>query len=137
MIQHLLSVPPAHDKRPFQVFVSLFSSLGHVNILDGLTCWRLQERDPTLGFLGPTLRAKVGDTIKVTLKNNARFTTGLHPHGVLYSKSSEGSPYDDGTGGEYLQQVFLDSKSQNCRKRQSSCICTRFCFVMELRLWDL
>ena len=46
----------------------------------------------------------MGDTIKVTLKNNARFTTSLHPHGVLYSKSSEGSPYDDGTGGESDEQ---------------------------------
>lgn len=46
------------------------------------------------------MRAKVGDTIKVTFKNNARFTTGLHPHGVLYSKASEGSPYDDGTPGK-------------------------------------
>ena len=52
-----------------------------------------------LGNLGPTLRAKVGDTIKVTLRNNARFTTSLHPHGVLYAKSSEGSPYADGTSG--------------------------------------
>ena len=59
----------------------------------------MQAKDPSLGMLGPTMRAKVGDTIKVTYKNNARFTTGLHPHGVLYSKSSEGSPYDDGTTG--------------------------------------
>lgn len=60
----------------------------------------LQPKDPSLGFLGPTLRAKVGDTIKVHYKNNAVFSTGLHPHGVLYSKNSEGSPYNDGTSGE-------------------------------------
>ena len=59
----------------------------------------LQPKADYLGMVGPILRAKVGDTIKVTLKNNARFTTSLHPHGVLYAKSSEGSPYNDGTSG--------------------------------------
>ena len=85
-------------------------------ILPHVTGWFLQEKDPTLGFLGPTLRAKVGDTIKVTLKNNARFTTSLHPHGVLYSKSSEGSPYDGGTGGKSQQNCpgWRDKGLPNC-----------------------
>jgi hephaestin len=52
-----------------------------------------------LGFLGPLLRAEVGDTIKVVLKNNTRRPVSLHPHGVSYKKSSEGAPYNDGTAG--------------------------------------
>lgn len=59
--------------------------------------WLVKDKDVSLGLLGPTLRAKVGDTIKITFKNNCGFTTSLHPHGVFYEKNSEGSPYDDGT----------------------------------------
>jgi len=50
-----------------------------------------------LGIVGPLLRAEVGDTIKVTFKNNTRYTVSMHPHGVFYTKSSEGAPYVDGT----------------------------------------
>ena len=69
-----------------------------------------------LGFLGPLLRAEVGDTIRVTLKNNTRRPVSLHPHGVFYKKSSEGAPYNDGAaasdsaddgvapGGEYTYE---------------------------------
>jgi manganese oxidase len=48
-----------------------------------------------LGFLGPIMRAEVGDTIKVVFKNNTQ--TGrnysVHPHGVFYTKPNEGAPY--------------------------------------------
>ena len=50
-----------------------------------------------LGFLGPLIRAVVGDTIRVVFRNNANRPYSLHPHGVFYEKSSEGVPYDDGT----------------------------------------
>ncbi|MCH2374415.1 MAG: multicopper oxidase domain-containing protein [Planctomycetes bacterium] len=46
-----------------------------------------------LGILGPTIRAVVGDTIKVHFKNKAKGTYSIHPHGVLYDKDSEGAPY--------------------------------------------
>ena len=49
-----------------------------------------------LGILGPVIHAEVGDTIKVVFKNNARFPYSIHPHGVLYSKESEGASYNDG-----------------------------------------
>ena len=52
-----------------------------------------------LGFLGPIIRAEVGDTIKVVFRNNATHPYSVHPHGVIYAKSSEGSPYNDGTSG--------------------------------------
>ena len=52
-----------------------------------------------LGLLGPVIRAEVGDTIRVSFRNNCSFPTSMHPHGVFYTKSSEGAPYDDGTSG--------------------------------------
>ena len=52
-----------------------------------------------LGLLGPVLRGEVGDTIKVVFKNNASHPYGMHPHGVLYQKDSEGADYNDGTSG--------------------------------------
>ncbi len=52
-----------------------------------------------LGMVGPLLRAEVGDTIRIQFKNNTRYPASLHPHGVFYTKSSEGAPYQDGTSG--------------------------------------
>jgi FtsP/CotA-like multicopper oxidase with cupredoxin domain len=49
-----------------------------------------------MGILGPVIRAEVGDTIVVVFRNNARFPFGIHAHGVLYDKNSEGAPYQDG-----------------------------------------
>lgn len=53
--------------------------------------------DVHLGILGPIIRAEVGDTIIVHFRNNTRFPTSIHPHGVFYDKNSEGSAYADGT----------------------------------------
>ena len=50
-----------------------------------------------LGFLGPLLRAEVGDTIRVVFRNRGRRPFSLHPHGVFYTKNAEGALYDDGT----------------------------------------
>jgi hephaestin len=52
-----------------------------------------------LGFLGPMIRAVVGDTIVVHFKNNTTRPVSMHPHGVFYAKSAEGAPYNDGTSG--------------------------------------
>lgn len=52
-----------------------------------------------LGFLGPLIRAVVGDTIRVVFRNNANRPYSIHPHGVFYNKNAEGVPYDDGTSG--------------------------------------
>ncbi len=62
----------------------------------------LKPRPPEwehLGFLGPVIRAQVGDTIRVVFRNNAKFPATVHPHGVFYDKDSEGSSYNDGTTG--------------------------------------
>jgi FtsP/CotA-like multicopper oxidase with cupredoxin domain len=52
-----------------------------------------------LGWLGPLIRAEVGDTIRVVFKNNTQFPASMHPHGVFYEKDSEGALYRDGTEG--------------------------------------
>ena len=59
----------------------------------------LKPRPPELahmGLLGPVIRAEVGDTIKVMFRNNASFPFSLHPHGVAYTRDSEGAMYADG-----------------------------------------
>jgi manganese oxidase len=53
--------------------------------------------DQHLGLLGPTLRAEVGETIRVVFKNKLGIGATMHPHGVFYDKDSEGAPYDDGS----------------------------------------
>ncbi|HEX6504592.1 MAG TPA: multicopper oxidase domain-containing protein [Terriglobales bacterium] len=59
-----------------------------------------------LGFLGPLLRAEVGDTIQVIFKNNLTFPVSMHPHGVFYQKDSEGAAYHNGAGDESNQAVL-------------------------------
>jgi manganese oxidase len=61
-----------------------------------------------LGVLGPVIRADVGDTINVTLRNNMKsMPVTLHPHGVFYRKNSEGTHYNDGTDGQDKQDDAL------------------------------
>ena len=60
-----------------------------------------------MGILGPAIRAAVGDKIIVHFKNNTRFPTSIHPHGVLYTKAHEGVPHTEGLvapGGQYTYQ---------------------------------
>lgn len=46
-----------------------------------------------LGIMGPLIRAEVGDTIVVRFRNKATHAYSIHPHGVSYDRSSEGTPY--------------------------------------------
>ncbi|KFP07659.1 Coagulation factor V, partial [Calypte anna] len=55
------------------------------------------------GLLGPTLRAEVGDTLVVHLKNMADKPVSIHPQGLVYSKNVEGSLYDDRTSSAEKQ----------------------------------
>lgn len=51
-----------------------------------------------LGYMGPLVRAVVGDTVIIHFKNNLPDrAASIHVHGFRYLKSSEGAPYDDGT----------------------------------------
>ena len=53
--------------------------------------------DAYLGFLGPIIRAEVGDSIRVVFKNNGTHSYSMHPHGVIYDKANEGAGYSDNT----------------------------------------
>ncbi|XP_063807512.1 ferroxidase HEPHL1-like isoform X2 [Pseudophryne corroboree] len=53
-----------------------------------------------LGILGPVIKAEVGDTILVMFSNMADRNYSMMPHGVSFSKDSEGAPYVDGTIGK-------------------------------------
>ncbi|XP_044139514.1 coagulation factor V [Bufo gargarizans] len=60
------------------------------------------------GILGPTLRAEVGDTLKVHFKNMASKPLTIHPQGISYGKLSEGTKYMDGTSSlEKLDDFVL------------------------------
>ncbi|KAJ8033736.1 Hephaestin-like protein [Holothuria leucospilota] len=50
-----------------------------------------------LGFIGPIIRAEVGDTIEVVFMNNASRNYSIHPQGVHYDKANEGALYNDGS----------------------------------------
>ncbi|MGH0143764.1 UNVERIFIED_CONTAM: hypothetical protein FKN15_054609 [Acipenser sinensis] len=52
---------------------------------------------PWAGLLGPTLRAEVGDVMKVTFKNMADRHYSIQPNGIAYGKQSEGTLYFDNT----------------------------------------
>ena len=53
-----------------------------------------------MGILGPVIRAEVGDTINVTLRNSLlSHNISIQPHGVMYTKANEGEAYNDGTTG--------------------------------------
>ena len=63
---------------------------------------QLKARPPQwehLGLLGPLIRAEVGDSIRVTFRNNTHLSLTMHPHGLEYKKDAEGASYDDGTMG--------------------------------------
>ncbi|MGB9236883.1 MAG: multicopper oxidase domain-containing protein [Terriglobales bacterium] len=67
------------------------------------TFTQLKPRSPEwehAGILGPILRAEVGDTIKITFRNNGTHPYSMHPHGVFYQKDSEGTAYNDGSSAD-------------------------------------
>eukprot|EP00163_Fabomonas_tropica_P025344 TRINITY_DN4376_c0_g1_i3.p1 TRINITY_DN4376_c0_g1~~TRINITY_DN4376_c0_g1_i3.p1 ORF type:complete len:798 (-),score=201.74 TRINITY_DN4376_c0_g1_i3:2315-4708(-) len=53
--------------------------------------------DSDLGLAGPILRAEVGDTVRVTVRNTSPYTIGLNVQGALVDKANEGRVYFDGS----------------------------------------
>jgi FtsP/CotA-like multicopper oxidase with cupredoxin domain len=93
------------DKNAKMYFESDKHQIGHVyrkavyREYTDKTFSTLKKRTPEwehLGLLGPALRAEVGDTIQIFFKNNGTKSYSMHPHGVFYEKSSEGSYYSEG-----------------------------------------
>ncbi|KAL1777716.1 ceruloplasmin isoform X1 [Sigmodon hispidus] len=85
-----------------------------------------------LGFLGPILKAEVGDKVFVHLKNFASRPYTFHSHGVTYLKEHEGAIYPDNTtnfqkaddkvfpGEQYL--YVLHASDQSPVDRDSNCV---------------
>jgi manganese oxidase len=95
----------APDKNSKMYFESDKHQIGHIyrkavyREYTDATFTKLKPRGPDwehLGMLGPAIHAEVGDTIQIFFKNNGAQSYSMHPHGVLYEKSSEGSYYNDG-----------------------------------------
>lgn len=55
------------------------------------------EKPTWLGFLGPIIKAEIGDTVYVHLKNYASRPYTFHTHGIEYQKEHEGALYPDNT----------------------------------------
>jgi manganese oxidase len=103
--------------RPFNAYESVFTVRGPRRIgsvyrkvvyreyTDGTfrTLKLRPANEQYLGILGPVIHAEVGDTIKVVFKNNADRPFSIHPHGVFYAKDSEGSGYNDESGGASMR----------------------------------
>jgi hephaestin len=64
--------------------------------------------DQYLGIMGPIFHGEVGDTFKITFRNNATHPFSMHPHGVLYEKNSEGADYNDSTAGKDKEDGCVD-----------------------------
>jgi hephaestin len=60
-----------------------------------------------IGIMGPVLRAQVGDELVVHFRSKSSEPVSLHAHGVSYTKSSEGAPYNDGTEGAFKKDDVL------------------------------
>ncbi|NXV98368.1 HEPHL protein, partial [Calonectris borealis] len=50
-------------------------------------------------FPGPVIKAEVGESIRVTFRNNASRPFSIQPHGVRYRKSDEGALYSAASRG--------------------------------------
>ena len=51
------------------------------------------EAEEHLGMLGPLLMAEVGETVEVRVRNMADRPYSFLPHGVTFTKGSEGFVY--------------------------------------------
>jgi len=71
----------------------------YVEYTDGSFTQRV-TKPAWLGFVGPIIRAEVGDQIHVYFKNMASRPYSVHPHGVFYTKDNEGALYSDGVSGK-------------------------------------
>ncbi|XP_075411674.1 ceruloplasmin-like [Tenrec ecaudatus] len=86
-----------------------------------------------LGYLGPIIRGETGDYIYVHVKNFASRAYTLHPHGLTYSKRSEGALYPDNStatqrdddyvmpGEEYIYKWYVD-ENQGPGPSDSDCV---------------
>ncbi|CAO2613627.1 Cp [Lemmus lemmus] len=94
----------------------------YVQYTDG-TFMKTIDKPVWLGFLGPIIKAEVGDKVYVHLKNFASRPYTFHSHGVTYYKEHEGAIYPDNTtsfqkaddkvfpGEQYLYVLYAREQS--------------------------
>uniref|UniRef100_A0A8C9FAS5 Plastocyanin-like domain-containing protein n=1 Tax=Pavo cristatus TaxID=9049 RepID=A0A8C9FAS5_PAVCR len=63
-------------------------------------------------FLGPVIKAEVGESIRVTFRNNASRPFSIQPHGVSYHKSNEGALYRTASRGAPVERDLASSREQ-------------------------
>ncbi|KAG8580850.1 hypothetical protein GDO81_007442 [Engystomops pustulosus] len=83
------------------------------------------EEEKHLGLLGPIIWAEVGDTVKITFKNNASYPYSIQAHGVSYKKLMEGAFYN-------YRNAINDSESG--KNSQASHVAPRDIFTYE---WNI
>ncbi|XP_055868533.1 hephaestin-like protein [Biomphalaria glabrata] len=76
-------------------------------------------------ILGPVMVAEVGDTIRVTFKNNARIPFSIHVHGLKTSQKDSGVNYGDATAvapGQVYQYVWQVPERSGPGRNDPNCI---------------
>lgn len=94
-----IDLDDAHNGTTGYTIGSKYLKTRYVQYTDQTFTVKVERRSSMahLGLMGPVIRARVGEVIIVHLRNRASLTVSMHPHGVLYTKGNEGSPYNDGT----------------------------------------
>ncbi|XP_008846263.1 ceruloplasmin isoform X2 [Nannospalax galili] len=104
----------------------------YVQYTDG-TFKKTVDKPVWLGFLGPIIKAEVGDKVYVHIKNFASRPYTFHPHGVTYYKEHEGAIYPDNTTsfqrsddkvlpGEQYMYVLHATEEQSPGEADSNCV---------------
>lgn len=63
-------------------------------------------------FLGPVIKAEVGESIRVTFRNNASRPFSIQPHGVSYRKNNEGALYHAASRGAPVDRDIASTREQ-------------------------
>jgi len=94
--------PPSYETQEFttatdQLIGSTYKKAKYVRYTDDTFTQKYpsDEFSDHLGILGPVIRAEVGDSIEIVLSNHIdnSFPFGIHAHGVLFGKDSEGASW--------------------------------------------
>ncbi|XP_058406209.1 ceruloplasmin [Diceros bicornis minor] len=91
------------------------------------------EKPVWLGFLGPIIKAEIGDEVHVHLKNFASRPYTFHPHGATYYKEHEGAIYPDNTTafqkaddkvhpGEQYTYIMHATQEQSPGEEDANCV---------------
>ena len=85
-----------------------------LSILQGETHWDDTRKATTFGIngtiLGPTIRVRTNDNVRITVKNQLKEVTTLHWHGLLVPGSKDGGPQQMIQSGESWQTEFRISQ---------------------------